>query len=176
MLKNKIILLISFAVVFAILGCNEADDGFNAPNGATVTFVTPPYTRAGFGSSVVGDAIDVVTVRVDVPIGGGVSGAGAETEAANQVSGFIQCPACNLYVFKEGVTTYLPERSLIDLVASGTVTFKTNQQGLYTFVVGALPPLARGCIDDDGNPEECTTSVKASIGVFETSLAVTSAP
>ena len=73
MLKNKIILLISFTVGLAILGCNEADDGFNAPSGSTVEFVTPPFSRGGFGSSVVGDAISVVTLRVNVPIGGGVS-------------------------------------------------------------------------------------------------------
>ncbi len=176
MLKNKIILLISFAVVFAILGCNEADDGFNAPNGSTVEFVTPPFSRGGFGSSLVGDAISVVTLRVNVAIGGGINGAGAEVEAANQVSGFIQCPGCNLYVFKEGVTTYLPERSLIDFVASGTVIFKTDQRGIFTFVVGVRPPLAIGCVDDDGNPEECSTDVVASIGVADASLTVTSTP
>jgi hypothetical protein len=156
----------SLLVVLAIFaGCNAAEEEFNAPEGSQVTF-SPESVAVQFGAP--GEVIYIATVRVLIPIGegvipgaGGDIGAGApEFEPGNKIQGVISCGACNLYVFKEGVETFLPQLSLLDPVAAGSFSFVTDRQGLYTFAFGML-----GFFNGDGDIATYTSSVGASIRV-----------
>ncbi len=148
-----------------LISCNAAETGFNAPDGSAIKFTTESMSASFPGA---GELLVLATVQVSVPIG-----VGGTTESANQISGVISCAVCNLYVFKDGVSTYLPQISLLDPVAAGSFAFTTNQRGLYSFVFGIRSPIDLGYINSDGEQVGYTAQVEADIGVTNTNLEYT---
>lgn len=155
-------------VVLTILlaGCNAAEEGFNAPAGSSPEFISGSINVTFAGG---GEILYLVSLRVNVPIG-------TDVEGANEIQGIISCAFCNLYVFKEGVETYLPQTSLIDPVAAGSFAFVTDTQGLYRFVIGVLSPLNLGFVNDEGDLVAYSDAVVADIGVSQASLTIEAGP
>lgn len=151
---------------FVLAGCNAAENGFNAPVGSSVTFLTSDVDLV-FGGP--GEILVLATLQVNVPVG-------TVEQSANEIQGTITCAYCNLYVFKEGVTTYLPQSSLLDPVAAGSFAFVTNAQGLYRFAVGVLSPADLGFINSDGDLVGYVDAVIADVGVAQTTLSIAGNP
>jgi hypothetical protein len=149
-----------------LAGCNAAESGFNAPVGSSATFLTADVDLV-FGGP--GEIIILATLQVNIPIN-------ATAEAGNEIQGTITCAYCNLYVFKEGVTTFLPQTSLLDPVAANSFAFVTNKQGLYRFAVGVLSPADLGFINSDGDLVGYVDAVIADIGVAQTTLSIAGNP
>jgi len=151
----------------ALLACNASETGFNAPNGAAVTFLTSAVDLT-FGGP--GEILVLITLQVLSPDGS------QGTQPGKEISGSIICAYCNLYVFKEGVTTFLPQTSLVDPVAANSFVFTTNNQGLYRFVVGIQSPVDLGFVDSEGSLIGYEDSLIADIGVAQTTLSLAANP
>lgn len=149
--------------------CNASEEAFNAPEGATITF-NNPAVELQFAAP--GEVILLATIKVQIPIGVD----SVDLEPGNKIQGVISCGRCNLYVFKDGVETYLPQASLLDPVASGSFTFTTDEQGLYTFAFGVLSPVTLGFVNADGDILGYTDLITADIRVAQTGLEVSANP
>ncbi|MEZ4846593.1 MAG: hypothetical protein R2877_06535 [Bdellovibrionota bacterium] len=180
MMKKYIqVSLLSTLAIFA--GCNASEDAFNAPDGATIDFTEPSVSIQFAGP---GEVLFMSTLRVRVPIGegpvpspnGDITPGAPEMENGNKIQGVVSCGRCNLYVFKDGVETYLPQISLIDPVASGSFTFTTDEQGLYTFVFGVLSPASIGFVNADGDILAYTDEVRADIRVAQGRVEISAEP
>lgn len=174
MKKNIIHSLFAAMFGLTLLSCNAAQNGFHAPDGSEVSYLTEAIDLKFAGS---GEILQLATVKVTVDTGVGDGSAGAEgNSSANNIQGVISCVYCNLYIFKEGVTTYLPQTSLVDAVAAKSFAFETNEQGTYTFVIGVVSPLDLGFVDSDGELLSYTDNVIADIGVSQVALSVSGGP
>lgn len=159
----------SLLAVFALIliRCNAAEEEFNAPAGSTVEFLTGDIELQFAGP---GEVLLLVTTRVNVPVGLGTP------ESGNKIHGVISCARCNLYIFKDGVETYLPQSSLLDPVAAGSFAFNTDAQGLYTFAIGVRSPSDLGFINADGDLVSYSDGVIADIRVAQATLGITAGP
>lgn len=176
MMKRKIgkILLIGFAVV--LMHCNAAEDGFNAPTGSSVT--TNPksvsFTFPATGSGCVTSSLSFVTFQIFIPIGTKQPTIpevdSVNLQPGNEIQGVVVRggDAITLYRFKDGVETFLPQASLVDVVPAGTFAFVTNERGLYSaaFTVTA-------CYDSEGELITGSGAVSADIGVTQGVVSVT---
>jgi hypothetical protein len=162
-------------------GCNASEESFNAPDGSIIEFTMEAVELQFAGP---GEVILLATVRVLIPlgegppasVGGDIVPSTPEMELGNKIQGVISCGRCNLYVFKDGVETYLPQASLLDPVASGSFTFVSDDQGLYTFAFGVVSPVSLGFVNADGEILGYTDLITADIRVNQNTLEVSANP
>lgn len=165
-MKKLVHSLFATLMGLTLLSCNAAQNGFYAPDGSSVAYLTQAIDLR-FSAS--GEILQLATVKVSVPSGTGGGN-------ANEIQGSISCVYCNLYVFKDGVTTKLPQISLLNAVAAKSFSFKTDSQGLFTFVIGVQSPIDLGFVDDEGELLSYSDNVIADISVSQVALSVTGGP
>lgn len=163
-MKKNILSVSIFVVGLIFLSCNTAEDGYNASTGSTVSFtsVAPAFTLAAEGppNTCVTSGLANATFQVFVPIGAAAEAPGDLTQATNKIHGVLDASGATLYKYHDDIETFLPEFSLVDVVAAGAFPFVTNDRGLFT-----LAYTVTGCWDADGAPITGTAQIRADIGV-----------
>lgn len=162
--KESMKVLFTFMLGLILINCNAAESGFNAPLGSQIGFTSEQYTcnigATGTPDSCVSCGLQLATVLVQVPIEALEEASGPTLQAGNKIQGVIVSEGPSLFVFQDGVETFVPQSSLVDPVAADSFPFVTNSRGLYTFAFQT-----GGCFDENGDAIPGNTFISADIGV-----------
>jgi|GEM_PF-5060161 len=124
-----------FLLLFFVWGCNRAPDGFNAPINAQLTFNPSSVSWQACGGS---ESLTKVSVRVDT-----LNSQTQQFEPSQKIYGQVFAQgSTNLYIKAANADILEPVASQLQQVQSDSLSFTTNRQGIYEFVVGTpgVPP------------------------------------
>ncbi len=133
-IQNFFQCIIITAICFSTLQCNDAPDGFNARSGSTISLSEDTSIETTT------DGLLLMTVSVSQTIGTTQT---STTGPANGVFVIATCTKCSIFDKADGESITLPVASRLQAV-SNPYTFKTDDRGTYSLVLGISAPANLG--------------------------------